>query len=78
MNQDTAVSDSAGRPKWVKPSEWLRLHPGLFGKDTFYARLRDGTIPCIKAGRKILVPEDLLDRMLAEAERVNGTGHTRA
>ncbi len=73
MNDDTFVLKVKDQAKWVKPSEWLRLHPGLFGKDTFYARVRDGTIPSIRAGRKILVPDDLLDRMLAEA----GQGHVR-
>lgn len=53
------------KPEWMNAAEWLRRHPNVFGKDTFYARLNDGSIPCVKAGRKILVPEDLLDRMLA-------------
>ena len=66
MNKYTPALKVTGQVEWVKPSEWLRLHPGLFGKDTFYARLRDGTIPSIRAGRKILVPDDLLDRMLAK------------
>lgn len=54
---------------WMSAAEWIRRHPGVFGKDTFYARLRDGSIPCVKAGRKILVREDLLDLMMQEAGR---------
>jgi hypothetical protein len=54
---------------WMNAAEWLRRHPGVFGKDTFYARLRDGSIPCVKAGRKILVREDLLDLMMQQASK---------
>ena len=60
---DGAQADT--RSEWMNAAEWLRRHPGVFGKDTFYARISDGSVPCVKAGRKILVPEDLLDRMLA-------------
>ena len=78
MNEDTAVLKVKDQAKRVKPSEWLKLHPGLFGKDTFYARVKDGTIPSIRAGRKILVPDDLLDRMLAEAGQSNDRERTGA
>ena len=53
----------ATKTEWVKASEWLRRHPGVFGKDTFYARIKDRSIPCVIVGRKILVPDDLLDRI---------------
>ena len=56
----------ATQTEWVKPPEWLRRHPGLFGKDTFYARIKDRSIPSVRVGRKILVPDDLLDRIAGQ------------
>ncbi len=50
--------------RWMNAAVWLRRHPGVFGRDTFYARLKDGCIPCVKRGRKILVREDVLDMMM--------------
>ena len=61
----TAGVQEDSRTQWMNAAEWLRQHPGVFGKDTFYARVSDGSIPSLKIGRKVLVPEDLLDRMLA-------------
>jgi hypothetical protein len=46
--------------------------PRNFGKDTFYARLKDGSVPCLKVGRTVLVPDDLLDRMMAGVGERNG------
>ena len=56
--------------EWMSAAEWLRRHPGLFAPDTFYARLHDGTLPCIRAGKKLLVPNDVLERRLV-SERAN-------
>jgi hypothetical protein len=56
--------------EWMSAAEWLRRHPGLFAPDTFYARLNDGTLPCIRAGKKLLVPNDVLERRLV-SERAN-------
>ena len=54
----------AAQTEWMKASVWLRRHPGVFGKDTFYARIKDKSIPSVVVGpRKILVPDDLLDRI---------------
>ena len=65
----TTPAEDTTKPKWMTGAEWLRRHPGVFGKDTFYARIRDKTIPCVKAGRKILVPDDLLDRIYEAGQR---------
>jgi hypothetical protein len=68
----TSAIDEAPKGEWMKASEWLRRHPGIFGKDTFYARLKDGSVPCLKVGRTVLVPDDLLDRMMAGVGERNG------
>ena len=65
----TTSAEDTPKPKWMNAAEWLRRNPGVFGRDTFYARIRDKTIPCVKAGRKILVPEDLLDRIYEAGQR---------
>jgi hypothetical protein len=57
------------RPRYLKPEEWLKRNPGLFGRDTFYQRLRDGTIPHVRAGRRILVRDDVLEIMQRRTER---------
>ena len=75
---DTTALDEISRVQWMKASVWLRRHPGVLGRDAFYTRLRDGSIPCLKVGRSVLVPDDLLDRMLAEARQGNERGHAGA
>ena len=36
-------------------------------RDTAYGACRDGTIPCIKLGRRVVVPAEALERVLAGA-----------
>lgn len=48
--------------------EFLRAHPYL-GKNLVYEQIREGKIPSIKVGGKILVPSDALDQLAA---RQNG------
>lgn len=55
----------AAEPQWMSAAEWLRRNQGIFGRDTWYTRLNDGSLPCLKVGRKILVPSDLLDRVFS-------------
>jgi hypothetical protein len=64
---ESNVLDKASKVEWVKAAEWIRRHPGVFGRDTFYSRVRDGSIPCLRVGRTVLVPDNLLERMMAEA-----------
>jgi hypothetical protein len=64
---NTVAVAQTPKPEWMKAAEWLRRHPGILGKDAFYARLREGNIPCPKVGRTVLVPDNLLERMMAEA-----------
>jgi hypothetical protein len=61
--------DKKAQVRWMSAAAWLRRHPEVFSKDTFYARLNDGTIPCLRVGKKLLVRDDVLDR-IAEREFV--------
>jgi excisionase family DNA binding protein len=67
----TQQVDVKSKTRWLKPEEWLKENPGLIGRDTFYQRLRDGGIPCVRVGRRILVREDVLDLMQAETGRAD-------
>lgn len=51
---------------WLSSSAFLKQHEGLIGRNAFYEGVRRGEIPHIKLGRKILVPSDALDRLLAK------------
>ena len=42
--------------------EFLRAHPYL-GKNLVYQQIREGRIPHIKVGSKILVPTNVLERL---------------
>jgi excisionase family DNA binding protein len=52
---------------WMTVPKFLEAHKGLISKNTLYEWLREGRVPHLKVGRKILLPPDALDRMLAEA-----------
>ena len=48
--------------------EFLKAHPYL-GKNLVYEQIREGKIPSIKVGGKILVPSDALDQLAEEQAR---------
>lgn len=50
--------------KYLTTSEFLVQHQGRIGRNALYDYLRDGTIPCLRIGRKILIPADALDLIL--------------
>lgn len=52
--------------RWLTPVAFLARHSKLIGRNTLYERIKDKTIPSIRVGRKILIPVDALDRMLAK------------
>ena len=51
--------------RWSTVNEFLDAHKGHIGRSSLYERLRDRSIPSIRIGRKILIPSDALDRLLA-------------
>jgi excisionase family DNA binding protein len=52
-------------PTWTTVPRFLEAHKGLISKNTMHEWIREGRVPHLKVGRKILLPEDALDRMLA-------------
>ena len=44
--------------------EALKLFEGKISKPTFYKALKDGTLPCLRLGRKVLIPRVALERLL--------------
>jgi hypothetical protein len=52
--------------EWLSPTEFLARHQGRFGRNSLYDWLAEGKLPHLKINRKILIPADAFDRMLAE------------
>ena len=50
------------------PREWLTVQGFLkrfpLARTHVYEKVRDGTIPSVRIGRRILIPTDVLDQML--------------
>jgi excisionase family DNA binding protein len=72
-NSPTATDDPVSRPpdpprtrRYLSPERWLRENPDTIGRTLLYESIRAGTVPSVKLGRRYLVPDDLLDRLLAE------------
>ena len=51
--------------EWLSPTQFLGRHQGKFGRNKLYAWLAEGKLPHIKLDRKILIPADAFERMLA-------------
>jgi excisionase family DNA binding protein len=58
-------------PEWTTVPKFLERHQGLISKNTLHNWIRQGCVPHLKIGRKILLPEDALDRMLEGARERN-------
>ncbi len=54
---------SDGR-EWLSVQEFMARHPGLIGRSAVYERIREGVLPSIRIGKKILVPSDAFDTLL--------------
>ena len=57
---------------WIPAPEFLKRFP-LVSKNTFYAAIKDGTLPSIRLGRKLFLPADALDQLLESATEDEGT-----
>jgi excisionase family DNA binding protein len=53
--------------EWTTVPKFLEKHRGLVSKNTLHDWIRRGKVPHVKCGRKILLPANALDRMLAGA-----------
>ena len=56
MNTDTVT-------EWLTIAEFMKSYP-CFGRSFVYSNIDKGNIPALKIGGKILIPADVLDRML--------------
>ena len=54
--------DVGAQQRVLSVAEFVRLTH--LGRNTIYQACRQGTIPCIRIGRRLLIPADALDRML--------------
>ena len=50
---------------WLTVKEFCGLYKGRLGRTLIYERLRDGSLPCVRVGKKFLIPADALDRLMA-------------
>lgn len=69
--------------QWLTVKDFLIKHRGIVGRSAVYERLHDGSLPSIRLGRKILIPADALERVLAQlkdasSKRVNKTFREQA
>ena len=55
--------------EWLTPTQFLARLQGQLGRNSLYERLKDKTIPSVRIGRKLLIPGDALDRILATGDR---------
>ena len=49
--------------EWLPVAEFRERNPHL-GKNLIYDAVRDGRLPSIRIGGKILIPSDALDQLL--------------
>ena len=50
--------------EYLAPEVWRAKKGYPFSKNSMYAAIRDGSIPHIRIGKRILIPDDALDQML--------------
>ena len=49
---------------WLTVAEFVAKFNGRVSRNFVYERIREGSIPSIRIGRKILIPSDALDRLM--------------
>ena len=52
--------------RYITVKEFLEAIEGRLSRNAVYAAIAARTLPSVRVGRRILLPEDALDRMLAE------------
>ena len=60
------TTETPERQEWLSPSEFLAMHQGRFGRNSLYDWLAEGKLPHLKINRKVLIPANAFDRMLAD------------
>ena len=54
----------ANQQKFITVREFIEALGGRVSKNTVYAAINRGEIPCVFVGRRRLIPEDALTQML--------------
>ncbi len=54
---------------WLSVDQFYKRNKGKLGRNTIYDRVKDGSIPSVRVGRRILIPSDALDQMLDRASQ---------
>ena len=49
---------------WLTVAEFVAKFNGRVSRNFVYERIREGSIPSVRIGRKILIPSDALDRLM--------------
>ena len=49
---------------WLTVAEFVAKFDGRVSRNFVYERIREGSIPSVRIGRKILIPSDALDRLM--------------
>ena len=49
---------------WLTVAEFVAKFNGRVIRNFVYERIREGSIPSVRIGRKILIPSDALDRLM--------------
>ena len=49
---------------WLTVAEFVAKLNGRVSRNFVYERIREGAIPSVRIGRKILIPSDALDRLM--------------
>ena len=57
---------------WLSVADFLERYKGRIGRNSVYDRIKDGTIPSVKLGRRILIPSDALERVLSHQNQGSG------
>jgi excisionase family DNA binding protein len=58
--------------EWLSVKDFLERHRGQIGRSSVYDRIKDKSLPAVRLGRRILIPADALERLLAEAGQREG------
>ena len=54
----------SGTTDWLTVAEFVAKFDGRVSRNFVYERIREGAIPSVRIGRKILIPSDALDRLM--------------
>ena len=49
---------------WLTVAEFVAKFNGRVSRNFVYERIREGSIPSVRIGRKILIPSDVLDQLM--------------